>query len=206
MKKILPLFLIVICQVTLLAQPLAQREYQLLVTSSSNKNCPLYDDGCLINNLTYKSNALHFNITVSEERLQQHSVDEVRKYLSERLTHRQEWHLFTYMYDHLTDVKGGLSYDFHLEDDNKQLTDSSFFIAVSGDEENVIDEFEDDYASFKELLRQELSVDDEGFKYALQLCIYANMGFRYCFFDSHDRKVDFISSVEEIEEILKEQE
>lgn len=134
MKKRLLLFLMLILQVVLFAQPLSQREYQLLVTSNNKTNCPLYSDGCQVNSLSYKNNVLHFNIVIPEEHLQDYSVDDVRKYLSERLTHRQEGAFFTYMYDHLTDVKGGLSYDFHIEDDNKQLTDSSFSIRFSPEE------------------------------------------------------------------------
>lgn len=134
MKRRLLLFLMLILQVALFAQPLTQREYQLLVTSNNKTNCPLYDDGCQVNGLSYKNNVLHFNIAIPEEYLQDYSVADFRKYLSERLTHRQEGPLFTYMYDHLTDVKGGLSYDFHIEDDNKQLTDSSFSIRFSPEE------------------------------------------------------------------------
>lgn len=138
MKKRLLLFLILILQVTLFGQPLTRDNYLFLVNSSSKRNCPLYDDGCEINNMTYKSNVLHFNVTVPEKLLRGHSVDDVRKYLSERLIHRQEWYVFTYIYDHLTDVKGALSYDFRIADDNKQFTDSSFSICFTTEEYRAI--------------------------------------------------------------------
>lgn len=141
MRKRFVFFLILLFQWTLYGQPLSRDTYLFVVNSNSKRNCPLYVDGCTVKNLSYKGNVLHFNLSVPKDMLVQQSVDDVRRYLSSRLIYHQENYLFTYLYDHLIDVSGGLSYDLQLVDQQKRPIDSSFSIFfTSGEYKTIINE------------------------------------------------------------------
>lgn len=170
MKKGLLLLFLCFVQLALFGQPLTRDNYLFLVNSNSSRNCPMYDDGCTVKSLSYRSNVLHFNIVIPEKTLRGRLVEDVRTYLSERLTHRQEWYLFTYIYDHLTDVNGGLSYDFHLEDDNKHLTDSAFTIHFTSEE----------YRALKAARNKSNSADNKTWKARHEVQMYVDEMNREC--------------------------
>lgn len=170
MKKGPLLLFLCFVQLALCGQPLSRNDYLFLINSSSNHNCPLYDDGCTVKSFSFRDNVLHFNLVIPEKTLRGRSVEDVRTYLSERLTHRQEWYIFTYIYDHLTDVNGSLSYDFHLEDDNEHLTDSSFTVYFTSEE----------YRALKAARNKSNSADNKTWKARHEVQMYVDEMNREC--------------------------
>ena len=113
----------------LVAQPIDREMYANVVRSNSKHNCPFFEEGVNIEKLSYTPGRLHFHITAKEQVLMGLSIPELKKFYADRLRYRLEHEYFNYLYSHLGDINGGLSYHFTLAD-----SDSSFTIAYSPQE------------------------------------------------------------------------
>lgn len=113
----------------LVAQPIDREMYANVVRSNSKHNCPFFEEGVNIEKLSYTPGRLHFHITAKEQVLMGLGIPELKKFYADRLRYRLEHEYFNYLYSHLGDINGGLSYHFTLAD-----SDSSFTIAYSPQE------------------------------------------------------------------------
>jgi len=124
---------LVLLQGNLHAQPIDREMFAKVTGMNSKRNCPMWVDRVTVEKLTYSNGVLHFHITAEEDVLMGMDVSELKKLCADRLRYRLEHTYFNYLYSHLGDINGGVSYDVKIKE-----TDSTFTIRYSPQEMHQI--------------------------------------------------------------------